>query len=520
MTTEPRHVSLRRLICLAAAWLCAVPATADSEADLAATLRALTGRSIALANAEIGVHVRDLRSGREVFSHHADEQLIPASNLKLITTGAALVTLGVDHTFDTSFEITDNALVVVGSGDPGLADAALLERSTPPMTVDGLLDSVVDAVRKAGVTAVDEVIIDDRVFDRELVHPSWPADQLNRWYCAGVSGLNFATNCVTFEVLPSRSGPGHAPSVSLIPEAGWLEWTNRAKTVSKGRTTAWVARPRPANVFTVFGDVHRRAPALVDVALHEPQLFTGRLLADRLAKAGVTVGGHSVASRAVRQARLAEPDERFDDARPVAVVRTALRDALHRSNVNSQNLYTEALLKATGHAVTGEPGSWANGAAVVRMIITERLDPAHARSLNIADGSGLSRLNRISPETLTAWIASIATDEELGDTYVESLPMPGEGTLRSRFRSIQLDSIVRAKSGSINGVRCLSGLVISPRTGRSLAFSVLLNDLKSTNAVRGATKYHEQVVDAIDDWLVETDATYVNADEGESGFGG
>ncbi|MEM7756093.1 MAG: D-alanyl-D-alanine carboxypeptidase, partial [Planctomycetota bacterium] len=116
--------------------------------------------------------------------------------------------------------------------------------------------------------------------------------------------------------------------------------------------------------------------------------------------------------------------------------------------------------------------------------------------------------------------ASFMEDDQLARPFVDSLPTPGEGTLRNRFRNTQLDSIVRAKSGSIRGVRCLSGVVISPRTGRTVAFSILLNDVTSTAAIRAAKTYHEEVVDAIDDWLVETDTMFAAEDTETAPFGG
>jgi len=522
-TAPPHRLFAAPLVLLAAlsALLGPVARSAADDIALADALEALTERTFSLAGADLGVHVREADAERTLFAHRADEPLIPASNLKLITTGAALITLGTDHTFETTIAVHGDDLVVIGSGDPGFGDPALLERSDPPLTVEDLLGSIVEAVRTAGVSDIDEIIVDDRVFDREAVHESWPRDQLNRWYCAEVAGLNFHTNCITFDVRPGDGPAGVAPLVSLVPDADWMPWTNRAETIARGRTTAWVARPRPENRFTVFGNVHRRAPALIDVALHDPALTFGRYLADRLSRVGVSVGGHTTPSRAVGRARLADETETFDGARPVAVVRTAMADALRRANVNSQNLYTEALLKAVGHAVTGEPGSWTNGGAVVRMIVSERLGPEHARSLRIADGAGLSRDNRIAAETMTAWLAEFLGDDRLGPALLDSMATPGEGTLRNRFRDDKLSAIVHAKSGTIRGVRCLSGVVTSPRTGRRILFSVLANGLDSTAAVRGAKRFHEQVVDTIDDWLLETETEVAGAGDGPGdAFGG
>jgi D-alanyl-D-alanine carboxypeptidase/D-alanyl-D-alanine-endopeptidase (penicillin-binding protein 4) len=481
-------------------------ASGPSEADLSASLENAVTSSVALAPASLGVHVRELGTGRTVFDHDAETPMIPASILKLFTTGAAAVTLGPDHSFSTTLALADDDLIITGTGDPGLGDPALLEEASPPRTIEDLLASITNAVIAQGVTEIDEIIVDDRVFDREYVHPSWSRDQLNRWYSAEVAGVNFHTNCITFDVRPADAGPGVAPTVELVPDAPWIEWSNRGKTVASGRTTAWVARPTPANRYTLFGNVHRRSSALIDVTLHEPQLFFAQVIADRLARAGVAVGGATDPARAITRARLVAAGESLPEQRPLVIVRTAMHDALRRANVNSQNMYTEALIKAAGHAVSGEPGSWSNGAAVVRMIVAERLGPQHARGLQVADGSGLSRNNRVTAAGTTAWLRSCITDETIGRVFLDSLPGPGEGTLRSRFGGSSLSSIVRAKSGSISGVRCMSGVVTSPRSGRAYAFSVLANDLSSTASIRAARDLHEEVVEIIDEWLVETDA--------------
>ncbi len=520
--TDP-HRPTRGLIPAALALLALLtPALAQpTEADLAETVEAIVTKNLALATASVGVHIRELDTGRSVYTHNADEPLIPASNLKLFTTGAALITLGQDHAFTTSFELDGRTLIIKGTGDPGLGDPALLEEAEPPLTIDDLLTQIVNALTTAGVVAIDEIVADDRVFDREYAHPTWPEDQLNRWYCAEVAGINLHTNCITFFVRPSPTGPGSAPIVDLAPAAPWIEWSNRGRTVSSGRTTSWVARPTPANRFTLFGDVHQRSSAAVDVAIHEPPLFAAQVLADRLARAGVAIAGTTDPSRTIRHARLVNATETFDNARPLVVVRTAMADALRRANVNSQNLYTEALIKASGHAVTGEPGSWATGASVVRMLVAERLGPEHARSLRVADGSGMSRDNRVAAHTVTAWLRSLLKDEETARPYLDSLPTPGEGTLRSRFRDQDLAAIVRAKSGSINGVRCLSGIVASPRTGRTYAFSVLVNDATNTQAIRAAKDLHEDIVAAIDDYLLESDTIRANAPTEDSpAYGG
>lgn len=472
---------------------------------------AISGKG-SLQTATVGVHVRDARTGKPLYSHAGDTPLIPASNMKLLTTGAALRTLGPDASFETRLGWAGTRVLIIGDGDPGLGDPALLDLMDPPISVDDMIDRMAQAIASAAPAGIGagEIIVDDRVFERERVHPSWPVDQLNRWYCAEVAGLNFHTNCLTFFLSGTESDlgtrvAGVSPFMRLQPRVEgvgrWLSIANNGETVASGRNTAWVARAagaRPANEYTIFGNIRLGGSAMIDVAVHEPPLVFASLLAERLERLGVPVRRDAQGRPVVR---LARDGERFGDFETAAVVRTAMADVLRRSNTNSQNLYTEALLKRVGHEVTREPGSWTNGSAVVRMLIADDLGPEHASRTSIADGSGMSRENRVAPDTLTAWLGSLLGREQIAPALLESMPGPGEGTLRRRFGDASLRNRVFAKSGTLNGVRCLSGYVITHDSSQSLAFSVMVNDANQGKQIRDALDLHEEIVGAIDGWL-------------------
>ncbi len=452
---------------------------------------------IDLGGADVGVCIIDAGAGTLLASHNAETALIPASNQKLLTSAAALITLGPDFVYETDLLLDGGTLIIRGSGDPALGDPEILSASEPPMTADELLAGLAGAVSRAGVTALDEIVIDDRVFDRQWAHPSWPDDDLNRWYCAEVAGVNYHTNVISVYVRPSPDGPGAEPRVEYEPRAPGIEIANRARTIRSGRNTTWIARPRPSNDFTLYGQISSPLPFPIRAAIHEPPTFMGQLLASELAHAGVTIP-----SPAQDHVRLADASERFEDAAPIARVTTRLADVLRRCNVDSHNLYAESLLKRIGHDVTSNPGSWESGATVVRMLLSERLGAQHASGAHIADGSGMSRDNRVSPATLAAWLAMIASDPELFEPFLASLPSPGEGTLTSRFKNVPIDNVIRAKSGYLDGVYSLSGYVIDPATRRTVVFSLLLNerDRHTPNAKR----FHEAVVAEIDQWLSRT----------------
>ena len=480
----------------------------DLQSQLTAAIR-----EAPLPEARIGVLIRDLGDETVLAQQRSDETYIPASNQKLFTTGTALRVLGADFVFRTELVLVGDRLVVRGSGDPALADPVLLDRMDPKMTVGDVLGVLGGAVAKADVKRVAEIVVDDRVFDREFVHPGWPSDQLHRHYCAQVCGINFYTNLLAVYPRPSKR-MGQPPSIATEPSAPWFFFENRARTVSKGANRVDVRRATGTNRFILSGQVAVPTRVPVRVTVDDGAMYFGRLLAESLRSRGVEVGTHDVEADGVRltipAVRRPKPNERFDDGTVLAVVTTRLADILPRCNTDSNNLYGEALIKRIGHEITGQPGSWANGASVIRMTIAELVGPEHTVSTVISDGSGLSRDNRVSPETLVAWLDAMQRQPETGELFVGSLATPGTrtGTLRKRFKTFRLGNTLRAKSGSIRGVVCLSGYVTSTKTGRRVAFSILINqeeDSKRSINVAQAWKLEELIVGVVDRWVTKQD---------------
>lgn len=453
-----------------------------------------------IGNARLGVSVRDIDSGATIVSIHPDDGFIPASNMKLLTTGAALSVLGPDYIFRTELRVDGKRLIVIGSGDPALADPEVLRDTEPRMTVEDFLETLASAVAKRLPEGCDEIIIDDRIFDRQYVHPTWDPNDLNKWYAPEVAGLNFHGNLLAIFASPAPEGAGAPPRIVFQPRASWISITNRARTVTDGSNTYWPSRDPDDNRFTIFGEVRTTTPVPQNTPTHNNPLLFGQLLADRLMSKGVAVAGaRGTGITAPSGVRLAEPDETLPEGQLVAVVTTPLQEVLNRANTDSINLYAETLLKLIGHEVTREPGSWANGASVLRMVIEERLGSHAAATTIVADGSGLSHANAVAPETLTSWVDNITSDPKLRDAYLTSLATPGRGTFTKRFRDTTLLNTVAGKSGTLTGVRTLSG-VVAGGDGRQLAFSVMFNDVSPAKGAN-ASKTAERIVAEIDQWL-------------------
>ena len=445
-----------------------------------------------LSTVSVGVSVIDVDTRETVASMNTGEAFMPASNLKLLTSGTALLVLGKDFEFKTRLVRDGDKLVVIGAGDPAFADPKLLtERKLP---VDTFLDMLADAVRQANFTGIKEVVLDERVFDHNTIHPSWPRDQLNKWYCAPVQGLNFYTNVL--EIFPTRGDRvGAPPYLRTSPSAKWIEITNQARTVDNDNTAVGALHGDGDFRFTFFGNLKQPPDEPVEITVKQPAMMFGKLLADRLGRLELGV------NKATPTVRFAADDEKINAKDVLAVVSTRLTDVLKRCNTDSQNLYAESLCKRVGYEVTGQPGSWENGAAVIRMQLTQALGP-NPGDLFISDGSGLSKDNRVTPGIMSGWLAAMARDSRNGPTFMESLASASEGKLEKRFKDKKLVGDVRAKTGYINNSMCLSGYVTNDQTGRRVAFSILVNGAKGAPLnTRDAKKFHEDVVAAVDKWL-------------------
>lgn len=490
-----RAIRVRSLaaLTLAALAVAAAPLAAGAQ-ELNEEVRALMGKGKLGTKSKIGVSIVDVDRGTVLASIRASDQFTPASNMKVLTSGAAVLTLGTDFAFRTEIIRSDSRLIIKGSGDPALADPELLEKMSPKLTVGEVMDKLAGAVAKDGMTSVSEIIVDDRIFDRDAVQSSWPTNQLNRWYCAEVSGLNFHTNVLAVFPRPSPEGPGKPPPYTIQPPAPWVSIDNKARTSATGQNTTWLSRTSDDNRFQMFGEVRFAAQVPVYVTLHDPATFFGKVFAGSLASAGVAqADGFKV--------RVPELTEQLPEGKVVAVVRTPLEEVLKRCNKDSHNLYAESLMKRIGHDVTKEAGSWSGGASVVRMLLSEKLGPEFASAYNAVDGSGMSKLDQVTPLMMTRWLEMLAKTQSVSDTFINSMATNGEGTLEERFRDSKLKNELRAKSGAINNVRCLSGYLIAP-SGKKIAFSVLCNDLEG-EANYNAMRFHEEVVKMIDGYLAK-----------------
>jgi D-alanyl-D-alanine carboxypeptidase/D-alanyl-D-alanine-endopeptidase (penicillin-binding protein 4) len=446
----------------------AAPAAAQGE--LARSLDAESG-------IELAVEVQDL-DGRVVFSHRGGEPMVLASNTKLLTTAAALDRLGADSRWRTELVADGAALWVRGDGDPSL-------RATPGEDhAEAFLDAAASALREAGLRAFDELVLDDRAFDRERVHPLWPVDQLSYDYSAPVSALSVGGNVLELRI-------GRDQRLRLDPQPGDAVRLDR--------------RPRSGQVFSAFwtddlalrvqGDLAR--PATGRLALRAPVAFFGAWLRAGLEARGVRV----------ERVRLAEEAEAFPAAEPVLAWDSAwtVGEAVMLANKESDNFVSEVLLRTLGARAEGEGSAAAGARAVAAALADLGVDTS---GLNQADGSGYARggeppANAAPPRLLCELLRAMAHHPARA-LYFDSLVVGGEeGRLRSLFDEPPFaPRAVRAKTGWITGSSSLSGYLLGGED--VLVFSIVVNYVKDntprTNGKRFRAVQEELLREVLQSW--------------------
>jgi serine-type D-Ala-D-Ala carboxypeptidase/endopeptidase (penicillin-binding protein 4) len=437
------------------ALLAASPAAA--EGGLAAALGAAVDAS-PLANARVGILVEAVDTGEVVYAHDPDALLNPASNVKLVTTAAALARLGPDFRFAT--ELLSDAwpahgevrtLWVRGKGDPSV----LTER----------LWSLAGDLAHLGLRKVGELVLDDGYFDAERVGPGYDQEEGDRAYLAPAGALSLDFNAVAVHVAPGErvGGPGR---VELEPASAFFALDNRTVTVERdglGRVLVSTRLEGGKERVLAEGRIALGSrPHAVWRRIDDPALFFGHTFRALLEERGVKVG----------RVRLGRAP---DGAQLLAVSQSdPLAEIVRRLNKTSNNFTAEQLLKTLGAEVKGAPGTWPNGVLAAEEFLAEVGIPRGSYVLR--NGSGLNDANRMSARQLVTLLRAMWTRFPLQPEYLVSLPVAGrDGTIRWRMDGTQAAGRLRAKTGTLDGVVSLSGYV-QEASGRVLVFAVLVND--------------------------------------------
>jgi D-alanyl-D-alanine carboxypeptidase/D-alanyl-D-alanine-endopeptidase (penicillin-binding protein 4) len=431
----------------------------------------------AFQNAVWGVLVRSLKTGETLFALNPDTLVMPASNMKVVTTAAAAERLGWDFTFRTTVVaagpieagVLKGDLVVVGSGDPTLGGR--------PTGGPGIVDRWAEAIRARGITAIEGRIIgDDNAFEDEGLGSGWAWDDLAYGYSTPVGGLDFSENTVTLAFHPGAA-VGDPVTIDARPDGSRLQVASAVKTIAGDGQLDVDLRRLPGSLhLDVTGSVPiGRMDATQTVSVDNPTDFMVSALRQALINQGIRVSGD-----AVDVDSLPAPPDLTSAETLVAYTSPPLAEIGKVLLKVSQNLYADTLLKAMGRPAAGGPATARDGRKAVQDVL-QAWGIAPDRYVQ-ADGSGLSRYNYLNADVLVAVLTRMYRDERHRMPFTDALPVAGvDGTLAGRMKGTKAQGNARAKTGSIANTRSLSGFVTSA-DGEPLVFSMIAGNFNAPAA--------------------------------------
>ena len=468
------------------------PALALLPADERQELRAAIDSAVSqpeFANAHWGILIVDPASGDTLYSRNAGKLFMSASNMKIITGATSLALLGADYRFRTSFATRGNVidsvlrgdLVVIGTGDPTVSDAMTKDSTAKDRDAMTPLRALADSLRAHGINRIGGSLVSEGdAFPDAPLGFGWAWDDLDYAYSAGVDELlfneGFATvivragrrvgDTVTAETRPARK----SPTLRIVATT-----TPRRVAGDTARTTLIeVRRDSAGGGVVVEGTIALGDSTEETVAHRAPNEAYLAALREALEDRGIRVMGGKAVRRGTPVTRPA-PGEKLATAPPdtlFTLLSPPLREILPAFEKPSQNQIGEVLLKTLGREKTGV-GSADSGRAVVERQLAAwgARDGGYA----VRDGSGLSRHDYLTPETIVHVLDAIRADSAFRVFY-DALPVAGvDGTIERRMRGTAAQGNVHAKTGYVDKARSLSGYVTTA-DGRLLIFSMLANN--------------------------------------------
>jgi serine-type D-Ala-D-Ala carboxypeptidase/endopeptidase (penicillin-binding protein 4) len=442
-------------------------------------------------NAHWAISVRD-ENGVEIAHHNSEKLMVPASNMKLVTSAAILEELGPDFTYKTN--IYGRGKLV---GRTWVGDLHIAASGDPSINGDFyddddfyVFNKYAEQLRAAGIDSIRGIIFGNTsIFDGQHLPPDWDWYDLPFYYAPEVGPLSFNSNTVFLEV-NTGGKPGSKPDITWFPfNTDYVTFINNQQITAKGTAYRESYKRMPSsNVITLASRLPQGYVETESLTISNPTLY----FLDTFVKF-LTYEGFGMDVKYYE-----DPfpnDWTTPDFRLLATHESVpLSELLQRVNKDSDNLYAEMMIKTLAHHRRGGAGSIRNGeiAANQRFSIM-KLDTNY---VSFRDGSGLSSTNLVSTGFLTGLLHAMTSSSNFAH-YDSSMTVAGvDGTFRNRMKGTKLEGNLRGKSGTISRTRAFSGY-LTTKSGKLVSFSMIANNFRV--AARDIDRIHEAIATMIFD---------------------
>lgn len=396
----------------------------------------------------VAVYVKELNSGNVVYSLNEKTPMPPASTLKIITSSAAVDTLGSDFKFKTSlYKSVNNDLYLKLSADPLLVSADL--------------EKLIETARNKNIEPKN-FYIDDTVFDKVEWGEGWQWDDDLNPLMPKFSVYNINRNLLKVEVSPTINNV----SAKLVVKPFYpLTFMNLVTTDLKNPTSLKVERNNniAPNMLNVSGKVAKLAS--ITIPVNNPKMNFILRLEDAIRAKKLEYYA------SVKNAKLPEKNIYH-----VETIEHELTDVLKKVLKNSDNLAAETVFKMAGAVFANSQGNLENSLNMLNAYFEK--NNLKSEDIKIVDGSGVSKNNLMTAEFMGEFLQYRASSEDF-EAFKDSLTTAGEGTLRNRM--LYFKDNLRAKTGTLADTSAMAGYITS-RRGKVYAFDIMINDAKTSAA--------------------------------------
>lgn len=411
------------------------------------------------SKARWGIIAISLKDGRVVCEREGQNLFNPASIEKLLTSIVALDKLGGDFRWKTSVYGTseikngtlDGDLVLYGQGSPDFDDEQL--------------NKLVRQLKQKGLkTVTGDIVGDESYFTGDNLGDGWTWNEAQWYYGAASSALS--TNRNQAKVTIQNGKPKS--------DSKYVELSGEVKPVEDIEAVG-LKRELGTNKVYVWGNGNNLD---AKIAVNNPALLSAKILREKLESNGIKINGEAKSVDWKSDDKL-----NTESADEIASVNSqTLAEIVHEMNKDSVNLYAELILKTLGKKFGTEApdenpkmqklrGDDAAGASVIKKWLNK--NDVATDEIAIHDGSGLSRLNFVTPESIGRALV-FASQSEFAETFKNSLPIAGQsGTLRGRLGGVS--GKILGKTGSITYVSSLAGF--AKTSDETLAFVIIGNNI-------------------------------------------